>query len=151
MFKLKVYIDTSVISAYFDAGNPERMELTRLFWQQIGRYETRISEAVVRELEQSPDEELRSQMQSLVEELDILPVTDAAIALQNEYLAHDAVPDSAPLDALHIAIAVAHGVDFLLSWNFRHIVRDKTRKIVAMVNHMHGYGPIEIAAPPEIL
>jgi len=64
---------------------------------------------------------------------------------------HGAVPASYPEDAYHIAVAVVSNLDFLLSWNFRHLVRRKTRDIVRMVNTLNGLRQIEIMTPAEIL
>ncbi len=46
-------------------------------------------------------------------------------------------------DAYHVAVAVVCGADVIVSWNFRHIVRRKTRDIVNMVNTLRGYAHIE--------
>lgn len=53
-------------------------------------------------------------------------------------------------DANHVAVAVTHGVGFLASWNFKHLVKVKTRREVNLVNSLNGYGVIEIVAPPEL-
>ena len=54
-------------------------------------------------------------------------------------------------DAYHIAIAVTSTADILVSWNFRHIVRRKTRDIVNMINTAVGYPHMEIVSPGELL
>jgi len=59
--------------------------------------------------------------------------------------------DSYPEDAYHIAVAVLNDMDFLSSWNFRHLVRRRTRDIVRMVNTMNGLRQVEIMTPAEIL
>ena len=60
--KIRVYLDTSVISALFDERNPERKSLTEAFFAEIGNFETFISEITVAEIERTPDMELRSKM-----------------------------------------------------------------------------------------
>ena len=67
------------------------------------------------------------------------------------YLRHMAIPGGYPEDAYHIAIAVVNDMDFLLSWNFRHIVRRRTKDVVRMVNTMNKFGEIEIITPAELL
>ncbi|MBW1972688.1 MAG: hypothetical protein JRI44_07620 [Deltaproteobacteria bacterium] len=59
-------------------------------------------------------------------------LTDEVEWLSNQYIHHGTVPENYPEDAYHIAIAVINEVDYLLSWNFKHIVRRKTRDIVRM-------------------
>ena len=56
------------------------------------------------------------------------------IELAKEYVKYGAVPESYPEDAYHIAVAVLNEMDYLLSWNFRHIVRRRTKDVVRMVN-----------------
>ena len=53
-------------------------------------------------------------------------------------------------DAVHIAVAVVHAIDYLVSGNFEHIVKVKTRRMVGVVDAERGYQPIEIIAPPEL-
>lgn len=55
------------------------------------------------------------------------------------------------LELQNIAIAVANQMDYLLSWNFKHIVRVKIRDIVRMVNTIHGFRQVEIITPAELL
>jgi hypothetical protein len=72
-------------------------------------------------------------------------------AISDVLLAHQAVPDAFAEDALHIAFAITHEIDFLLSWNFKHIVRRKTKDVVRMVTGISGYRDLEIFTPPELL
>ena len=53
-------------------------------------------------------------------------------------------------DANHVAVAVVNGIQYLASWNFRHLVKIATRRLVNLVNALVGYGQIEIVAPPEL-
>ena len=62
----------------------------------------------------------------------------------------DEVPEKYTSDANHVAIAVVHGIGYLASWNFRHLVKVNTRREVNLVNALEGYNPIEIVAPPEL-
>ena len=59
-------------------------------------------------------------------------------------------PEKYTSDANHVAIAVVHGIGYLASWNFRHLVKVNTRREVNLVNALEGYNPIEIVAPPEL-
>lgn len=63
---MKIYLDTSVISALFDDRNPERKVLTEEFFSKIGIYNTYISELTVAEIERTPDQTLRSKMKQAI-------------------------------------------------------------------------------------
>lgn len=63
--KLRVYLDTSVISALFDERNPERKSLTEAFFGGIGNFDTFVSEITVAEIERTPDMELRSKKKQI--------------------------------------------------------------------------------------
>ena len=149
--KLKIYLDTSVISALFDARNPERKSLTESFFGQIESFDPFISEITVAEIERTPDTALRSKMKEVALQFTSLPLTDDVKGLADEYVRYGAVPESYLEDAYHIAVAVINEMDCILSWNFRHIVRLKTRDIVKMVNTVNAFRHIEIMPPAELL
>ena len=149
--KLKVYLDTSVISALFDERNPERKSLTESFFEQIESFDPFVSEITTAEIERTPDLTLRSKMNEVVLQFQALPLTDNVEWLANEYVHYGAVPESYLEDAYHIAVAVINEMDCILSWNFRHIVRRKTRDIVKMVNTIDTFRQIEIVTPAELL
>ncbi len=148
--KLKIYLDTSVISALFDARNPERKSLTESFFEQIESFDPFISEITIAKIERTPDPALRSKMKE-VSRFPVLFLTDDVEGLANEYVRYGAVPESYLEDAYHIAVAVINEMDCILSWNFRHIVRRKTRDIVKMVNTVNAFRHIEIMTPAELL
>lgn len=148
---MRVYLDTSVISALFDERNPERKSLTESFFQEIGNFEPYISEITIAEVKRIPDSELQSKMRTTTSQLSILSVTDDVERLAKEYIRYGAVPEGYSEDAYHIAVAVIKEMDYLLSWNFKHIVRRKTRDIVRMVNTLSGLRHIEIMTPAELL
>jgi len=148
---MKIYLDTSVISALFDERNPERKALTEEFFSKIAIYTTYISELTIAEIERTPDQSLRDKMRQEIKKLSILEVNEAAEELAAEYIKYGAVPGSYFEDAYHISVAVLNEMDYLLSWNFRHIVREKTRDIVRMVNTLRNLKHVEIITPGELL
>lgn len=81
----------------------------------------------------------------------VLSLTDDIKLLAKEYIKNGAVSEKYEEDAYHIAIAVLHDMDYLLSWNFKHLVRQKTRDAVNMVNTNNKLKKIEIITPAEIL
>jgi predicted nucleic acid-binding protein len=90
-------------------------------------------------------------MRDAIKQFSTFSLTDEVEWLANQYIRYGAVPESSPEDAYHIAIAVINEVDYLLSWNFKHIVRRKTRDIVRMVNTLNNLKQIEIMTPAELL
>ena len=148
---MKIYLDTSVISALFDERNPERKALTEEFYSKIAIYTTYISELTIAEIERTPDQFLRDKMRQVIKKLSILEVNEAVEELAAEYTKYGAVPESYFEDAYHISVAVLNEMDYLLSWNFRHIVREKTRDIVRMVNTLRNLKHVEIITPGELL
>jgi len=151
MLKAAVYLDTTVPSAYYDGRAPDRQRLTEHFWRtRLPDFEPVISVVVLREIQDTPDPDRRSELAGLVDGLPILPFNEEADALTREYLAQGVFPQDYEADANHVAIAVVNGIQYLASWNFKHLVRVATRRRVNLVNALVGYGPIEIVAPPEL-
>jgi len=87
-----VYPDASVVSALFDNANPERQELTRLFFERAWSFRVIISEVTAAEIDQTPDAALRSRMKDTVAGFAVLPLTSGAERLADEYVRHGAVP-----------------------------------------------------------
>jgi len=152
---MKAYLDTSVISALFDEKNPERKSLTEAFLKRARILEVCISQITLVEIEQTPDLELRNKMRGEISQFLILRFlynnVESVEWLAKEYVRYGAVPEGYPEDAYHIATAVISEMDYLLSWNFKHIVRRKTRDIVRMVNTLYNLRQIEIMTPAELL
>jgi predicted nucleic acid-binding protein len=149
--KTRVYLDTSVISALFDERNPERKSLTELFFEETEKFEIYISEITTVEIARTPDLDLQNKMRKMIATFSMLTVTDDVEWLAKEYVHYGAVPGNYLEDALHIAIAVLNDLDYLLSWNFKHIVRIKTKTVVRMVNTLNNLRQIEILTPAELL
>lgn len=149
MPKLRVYLDTSVLSALYDDRTPERLALTKAAWENLKAYDIYVSELVVDELNAAPSW-LRERFQKVISELSVLKVTDDAESLAEEYVKQGIFPVKYYDDALHVAIASVNDISYLLSWNFKHLVKVKTRKLVSLVNAVEDYAPVEIIAPPEL-
>jgi predicted nucleic acid-binding protein len=144
-----LYLDTSVISALFDERTPERMAQTRRTWEELSTYDVYISNAVISELSNAT-EEVREKFLDIVAEFTVLEATEEAYLLATEYVDKGIFPKKYFDDAMHVAIAATNGITVLLSWNFTHLVKVKTRRMVALVNTDRDYLPIEIIAPPEL-
>lgn len=151
--KLKLYLDGSVPSAYFDVKNPERMRITQEFWTIKERFVLWISELTIREIDATMDKESKAKMSNLIKPIkSVLKINEEAIKLAELYVEWKAIsPKYARTDALHIAVATLNDIDYLLSWNYRHIVKEKTRSVVNLVNASRGLREIKLITPGEII
>lgn len=147
-YNKRVYLDTSVISALFDERAAERQRMTENFWKSLKHQTVFISTLVRNEIESAPNP-LRIKLTEKLEGFSVLPVTPEAEELAQEYVEQGVFPDRYSSDALHVAIAVFHRVEYLVSWNFTHLVKVRTRQTVNLLNALNGYPSIEIIAPPE--
>lgn len=148
--RLRLYLDTSVISAYYDVRDPVRQESTRRFWGTLAAFDPAVSDLVLGELRAVANPELRAQLLRLAEPFPILAAVADDDALVAAYIAAGAFSRVFVADARHVATAVLAGVPILASWNFRHLV-NRTRRIkINLVNAQLGYNQIEIVSPPEL-
>ena len=92
--RIKVYLDTSVISALFDEKNPERKSLTTIFFNGIDEFEPYISDITVAEIEQTPDIELRTKMGDTIAQFPVLSSTEDVEWLGKKYIRFGAFPES---------------------------------------------------------
>jgi hypothetical protein len=124
--KLKLYLDTSVFSAYLDDRAPDRRAQTVEFWER------------------------RRRLLRLVDGLTVHLVTEEMRQLSDRYVQAGVFTAIMMNDAVHVAAAVLTRQDILLSWNFKHLVNRVRRAKVNQVNISQGLPTIEIIAPPEI-
>jgi predicted nucleic acid-binding protein len=124
--------------------------VTREFWERLTEFSSHISDLVVDELSAVHNKSLRDKLIGLVSAFHILPTTEEAHALARKYVEAGVVVETYSVDALHLAIASTSGMEYLVSWNFRHIVNTRTRSLVATVNLNNGLTQLEIVAPPEL-
>lgn len=81
----------------------------------------------------------------------LLDATSDAEDLDRKLLDHGALPRRADDDAPHIAIAVTNGVDYLITWNFRHIANAALRARIERVCRQSGYEPPVICTPNQLM
>ena len=146
--KLRIYIDTSVIGGYFDSQF-EAYTVPLFERIQNGEFIVLLSSVTQDELENAPEhvQELVKNMKN--EHIEFLTTTDEAIDLANEYINERVVGQSSYADCLHIALATMHRADFLISWNFRHIVNVQRIRGYNSVNIRNGYRLLEIRSPRD--
>ena len=148
--KLRVYLDTSVISAYFDDRAPDRMAETRTFWLRLSEFEVSTSALVREEIERTLDPGRREQMLRLIDDTLQADVTPEAHDLAREYIHRGLFTPPMYGDALHLAVSVLTRQDVLISWNFKHLVNRRKRAEVIQANIVLELPTIEILSPPEL-
>lgn len=148
--KLRVYLDTSVLSAYLDSRMPDRRDLTAEFWGRRAEYELATSELAREELGAVADAALRERLLGLLDEVTVHPVSAEMEELADLYIRNGIFAPSTRDDALHVAAASLTRQDILLSWNFKHLVNRRSRALVALTNILLGLSAIDILAPPEL-
>ena len=151
-----VYIETSVVS-YLTARATNN--LTAAAWQtatvewwdqHISRFELRTSVLTIEEARRGDRDAAARRLRALTG-IPMLPITEEAITLAEALIRRGALPPNAQNDALHISVSAAHGVEYLLTWNFRHLPNAETRPLVREVCASHGYSLPEICAPIELM
>ncbi|MGA1794654.1 MAG: type II toxin-antitoxin system VapC family toxin [bacterium] len=154
MKKLKLYLDTSIFNFALADDVPYEKGITlRLFDEIIsGKYEAFISELVILEINRAP-QEIRIKLSDLIKRIvpEELAIDEDSQNLAKRYINQGIIPTRYENDALHIAVASVNDLDVLVSWNFKHIVKVKTKKEVTGVNALMGYKEIEIYSPLEVV
>jgi len=155
--KPSVYIETSVISYLVgwlnrnDLQVAAHQELTRRWWTaRRGDFDLFASAAVVDEVREGHPT-LAEERLKFLDGVSILRITGDAYALQDELLRRSSLPAKAGTDALHIAVAAVHGMEFLTTWNCKHIANAVTLPLVYETCRESGYEPPLICTPYELL
>lgn len=151
---MRLYLDTSVLGAELDTELPSRVATTLGLYELLeqGRHRACISPFTEAELAAAPERiRLVIERRLTTFDLEVLQVDDAVLAVADAYLRARAVPAASEADPRHLAVASVHGVDVVVSWNFRHMVNPMRRRAVHAVNMMLGRPLIEIASPAEIV
>lgn len=144
-----VYLDTSVIGGCFD---DEFSTWSNGIISDIenGVYRGATSEIVAAELHYAPPKVKAKYQEFISLETTVVEVNEQAEMLADAYIGHRILTEKFRNDMLHIAVATAHNVDILVSWNFKHIVHyDKIVKFNA-VNMEYGFRQLAILSPREV-
>lgn len=154
MKKLKLYLETSVWNFMFADDSPDKMTKTINFFKDVesGKYEIYISELVLAEFDKSEGNK-QVRLKGLIERCTPfeLEADENVTELIEKYLSAKIVPEKYENDVIHIAFAVAHDMDVVVSWNLKHIVKLKTKLSVNGINKMLGYKEIELCTPEEVM
>ena len=151
---LKVYVETSVIS--YLTAKPSRslivrahQQVTRDWWSRRNRFHLYVSAAVIEEARRG-DAAAAARRGAALQEIAILSASAEAERLAVELLRSAAMPAKAAIDAVHVAIAATHDMDFLLTWNCTHIANAAMREKIDAACHKEGFRPPVICTPLEL-
>jgi len=154
MRKQKIYLETTLFNFYFDEDRGFAHADTVQLFKEIaaGKYEAFTSRFVVDELNDAPEAK-RDKMLNLILEHDIpiLENTDEAVRIADLYIEAKIIPHKYRTDGLHIAIATVNDLDMIISMNFQHIVKRKTKIGTGNINALNGYRAMEIYSPMEVV
>jgi hypothetical protein len=149
---LKVYLETTVFNRFFDK-NREYIAETKEFFQNIKdkKVDAYTSTYVIEELGRAPEPKRRN-MLGLIPEygINVLEIDQRAIDLADVYIEMGIIPLKFRMDGVHIAMASINEADCIISLNFHHINKLKTKMASEIINRMNGYGNPYICTPMEV-
>ena len=154
--KPKIYIETSVVS--YLTARPSRdlivaanQQITQEWWQvRRTEFDLYVSQIVVQEAG-SGDPTAAQQRLQVLDEILLLELTEDAVTVAEKLVQDKALPPNAVEDALHIAVAALNGMDYLLTWNFKHLANATMRYKIEQGCRQMGYEPPIICTPQELL
>jgi predicted nucleic acid-binding protein len=151
-----VYIETSILG--YLTARPSRnlvlvanTEVTREWWDMRRRaFNLYTSQAVVKEVSQG-DAEIASQRLAILRDFPLLELNQSVLDLAEQFLGRSNLPSKADVDAIHIAAATVHGMDYLLTWNCKHIANAQIQGKLAEISLDFGYELPILCTPYELL
>ena len=151
-----VYIETSVIG-YLTVRPSNNLilmanlEITRKWWDtRRSQFTLYISQVVLDEARQG-DPEMASKRLEILQNISVLELTEAIQDLGMQFLTRSNLPAKASDDAIHIAAATVHGLDYLLTWNCKHIANAQIQKKLTEICLNFGYKLPTICTPYELM
>jgi hypothetical protein len=150
-----VYVETTVIGhlvgrILVDPIVAGRQTATRLWWPTAQvRHRLLVSELVMDECG-AGDPAAAAERLAIVKALEFLDASEDADQLAEELIARHAIPASEPRDATHISLATVNGIEYLATWNLKHIANPATRAAIECICREAGYQPPLICTPDEL-
>ena len=154
--KPALYLETTVVS--YLAARPSsdvvtltHQEMTRQWWEKRRKqYAIFVSEVVHIEANRGDAEAARRRIQ-IIKPFPVLRATRDARELAKHYMSMIPLPRCAEADALHLAIAVINRMDYLVTWNCRHLAAARVRRAAEHINRVRELAPCTICTPEELL
>lgn len=151
----RIYLETTIPS-FLTARSSNNLilvgeqELTRQWWEaRRDDFDILVSELVLEECGKG-DAEAAARRLAVISDLDILQIDEEVVDLTDAIMQSGIIPAKAAADAAHIAIASRHGIDYLLTWNCRHIANAEIIRQIAAAVRQAGYELPVICTPREL-
>jgi predicted nucleic acid-binding protein len=151
-----VYVETTIVGHIAGRVHPDpivaiRQQITRDWWRNVASgYEVFISQVVLEECSQG-DPLAAAERLEVVKDLVLLEASVEVDDLADALISEKAVPASEPRDAFHIAIAAVNGIEYLLTWNCKHLANATLRGRIEKVCRDAGYEPPIICTSEELV
>jgi predicted nucleic acid-binding protein len=148
--KQRLYIDTSVFGGFYDE---EFSEFTTPLFERLqkGEFKLLFSTVTQEELSFAPGNVKKLVENIKAESTEFIETTEEAVDLATQYILEKVVGQTSFPDCLHIALATINRADFLISWNFKHIVNVKRIQGYNAINIKNGYKQLEIRSPRDFM
>ena len=148
--KQSTYLETSVIGAYLDNGEPFRRDLTIRWWEhELKEYDAYSSTLVERELDRLAEPH-RSGYLNLIKPLARLELNEEVAILAEGYISRGIFHRKFLADAVHVALASFHKIDYLVTWNFGHLANVRRQARIRLFNTAAGFF-VPMIVTPEFL
>ncbi len=148
--KQRPYLDTSVFGGYYDEEFAE-FTIPLLERLQKGEFILLFSTVTQEELALAPDNVKKLVENIKVENTEFIEANEESVELATQYILEKVVGQTSLPDCLHIALATINRADFLISWNFKHIVNVQRIRGYNAINIKNGYKQIEIRSPRDFM
>ena len=154
--KPKVYVETTVVSYLVarpshDTTLASRQQATRQLWEEhFDNFDFIISNVVVSEVREGDPIAAQRRLEVLAN-LTVLDMSPEANTLAQNLMDAGAVPENLRPDAQHIAIATVNNIEYLISWNYKHIVNEMKRQLINQVCRASGFQPPLLCTPAELI
>ncbi len=154
--KPSVYIETTIPSYLTAWQSPQivmaaRQQITHDWWKNHrGNFDLFISQVVLDE-SAGGDPNASAKRLEMLRDIDILEPTENVGQIVDALLKQVPLPENAANDALHIAISVANGIDYLLTWNCRHIANATLHVPMEAVCEALGFNLPTICTPEQLI
>ncbi len=154
MERIKIYLDTSVISYLDQKDTPEKMKETQKLWKLFkeGQYEIYISDIVVSEINKCYMVK-RNVLFDYLKQIDynMIEIDENTVELAEKIIDFGFLKRESYDDCRHMAAAILAGCDLIISWNFKHIVNARTIQGIKAVTAYEGYKGLQIYSPLTLL
>lgn len=153
--KIKIYLDTSCLSYLKQDDSPEKTFATNQFWEKLKIREDvdiYLSDVTLAEISDCFEPKRSFMIQKLKEvNFNLLLKDNNAEELAEKIIKLGILTEKSHDDCYHIAIAVLNSCNYIVSWNFKHLVNVKTINGVRAITNLEGYNSIDIVSPEMIL